>query len=421
MDATTKAFSLKDFINVPGKNFFEAAEYFQKFIDQMDEDGIRGYGIQSVNRIGSHMSVIDPYSDVPKDVVSFVGNDYLGYSQHPATKQAAIDAIIKYGTGANAAPMIGGLLDLHRELEKKIARFVSCDDALIYTSGFIANWGTLFTLLNKADVVLMDVHVHASIIDGRYATNFRSLLHNDPDYLEQVLKEVKDKYTTKLVITEGVFSQDGDLANLPEYVRICKKYGAFLYVDDAHGIGVMGKNGHGTIEHYGLEGQVDIVVGTFSKSTGSVGGFVAGSNKLIQYLKHCARASVFSSAQVPSVTASTIKALELIDQEPQTRAKLWENVQYLRNNLIELGFDIGHSQSAITPLMIRDDYKVKKAARMLLESGVFTIPIIYPGVKSKESRIRILMMATHTKEDIDKLIAGIIKVDKELNIKSNLN
>lgn len=412
-----KFYTLKDFINLPNKDIFETADYFQEFIGQLDRENIRGYGLQSVNGIGTQMTVIDHYSEMPRQTVSFVGNDYLGLSKHPSTIEAGIKAMNKYGTGACASPIIGGYLDIHRQLEKEIASFVSCEDALIYSAGFGANCGTLLALLNKPDIALMDMYIHASVIDGLYATNVKTLRHNDPDYLNRTLSEVKDKYRTKLVIVDGVYSQDGDIVPLPEYLDICRRHGAYLMVDDAHGIGVMGKTGRGTIEHFGLEGKVDIVTGTFSKSFGAVGGFVASTHNLIQYLKFYSRASTFSAAPAPSVTASVLKAIELIDLEPERRLYLWRNVEYLKNRLLEMGFDIGHSQSPIIPLMVRDDYKVKKAARLLLECGIYVIPIIYPGVKSKESRLRISILATHTLADLDKLTDALVKVDKLVKIR----
>jgi glycine C-acetyltransferase len=412
-----KFYTLKDFINLPNQDIFETADYFQEFIGQLDRENIRGYGLQSVNGIGTQMTVIDHYSKMPRQTISFVGNDYLGLSKHPSTIEAGIKAMNKYGTGACASPIIGGYLDIHRQLEKGIASFVSCEDALIYSAGFGANCGTLLALLNKGDIALMDMYIHASVIDGLYATNVKTLRHNDPDYLNRTLLEVKDKCRTKLVIVDGVYSQDGDIAPLPEYLDICRRHGAYLMVDDAHGIGVMGKTGRGTIEHFGLEGKVDIVTGTFSKSFGAVGGFVASTHNLIQYLKFYSRASTFSAAPAPSVTASVLKAIELIDLEPERRLNLWRNVQYLKDRLLEIGFDIGHSQSPIIPLMVRDDYKVKKAARLLLESGIYVIPIIYPGVKSKESRLRISILAMHTLADLDKLTDALVKVDKLIKIR----
>ncbi len=412
-----KYYTLKDFIDLPDKDIFQSADYFQEFISQLDRDNIRGYGLQSLDGIGSQMTIIDHYSDVPKHTISFVGNDYLGLSKHPAAIHAGIEAMTKYGTGACASPIIGGYLDLHHQLEKEIASFVSCDDALIYSAGFGANCGTLLALLKKKDIALMDLYVHASVIDGLYTTNVKTLKHNDPDYLDCTLESLKDKYLTKLVIVDGVYSQDGDIAPLPEYLDICHKHGAYLMVDDAHGIGVMGNVGRGTIQHFGLEGKVDIVTGTFSKSFGAVGGFVASSYNLIQYLKYYSRSSTFSAAPAPAVAASVLKAIELIDIEPQRRQNLWRNVEYVKERLRNKGFDIGNSESPIIPVMVRDDYKVKKAARLLLESGIYVIPIIYPGVRSKESRLRISILATHTLEDLDKLIDALLLVDKSVRIR----
>jgi glycine C-acetyltransferase len=413
-----KTFSLHDFVSLPGKTFDETADEFLKgFIAQMDEEMIKPYGILSSTSIGAKMTIKDHYSDSYRDTISFVGNAYLGMNTHPSTIEAAKRAIDKYGTGACASPIIGGSLDIHRKLEQSLAEFVSCEDALIYATGYAANCGTLLALLNKADIALVDMYVHASIFDGLYTTNTKLLKHNDLEYLEKTLIEVKDKYTTKLVIVDGVYSQGGDLSPLPDILKICKKYGAFLFVDDAHGIGVMGNNGRGTIEYYDLLGQINVVTGTFSKSFGAVGGFVAGSHKLIQYLKFYSRASTFSAAPVPSVTASVLEAIEVIKREPERRMILWQNTMYLKNKLLELGFDIGNSDSPIVPVMIYDEMKAKQVARLLLDRGIYTMPIIYPGVKRNNARLRITVLATHTIRDLDRLINALIEVFNIMNIR----
>ena len=412
-----KIYSLKDFAFIDDKDMYETADSFQNFIDQMDFKKQRIYGIQSFNGIGPHMKIMDNYSNETKEAISFVGNDYLGLSRHPFTVQAGIQALEKYGTGACAAPMLGGYLNIHYELEQKIAAFNTCEDALIYSSGFGANFGTLQALLKKTDIALIDMFVHASVIDGLINTNIKMLKHNDLDYLEFALKSAKDSYKTKLVIVDGVYSQDGDLAPLPGILEICRKHGAYLMIDDAHGIGVFGKSGRGVVEHFGLEGQIDIITGTFSKSFGAVGGFVASSKKLIQYLKYYSRTSTYSAAITPQATASVLKAIDLIDLETERRSKIWNNVNYLKNRLTQLGFDFGHTESPIFPIMIRDDFKVKEASKIFMDNNIFTIPIIYPGVKSKESRLRVSLSANHTIMDLDRFIEVLCLVDNQIHIR----
>jgi glycine C-acetyltransferase len=411
-------FSLHDFLSISGKTVFQTADEFYKgFIAPMDNKRIKPYGIQSTTGTGAKMTIRDHYGNNLRDTVSFVANVYLGLNSHPAIIKAAKDAIDKYGTGACASPIIGGLLDIHRELEQALAKFVSCEDALIYATGYAANCGTLLAILNKSDIALVDMYVHASVYDGLYNTNTKVLKHNDLEYLEKTLIEVENKYTTKLVIVDGVYSQGGDISPIPDILKLCQKYGAFLFVDDAHGIGVMGDTGRGTVEHFGLLGKVDIITGTFSKSFGAIGGFVAGSSKLIQYLKFYSRASTFSAAPVPSVTASVLEAIKVIKREPERRIMLWQNTMYLKTHLLELGFNIGNSQFPIVPVMIYDEMKAKQVARLLLERGIYTMPIIYPGVRRNDARLRITVLATHTIQDIDRLVNGLIEVDKIIKIR----
>lgn len=352
-------------------------------------------------------------------VISFIANDYLGLSQREETKQAGIDAIKKYGTGACAAQVIGGYLDIHQQLEQEIASFVGQEEAILFSSGFGANAGILRALLGQNDIALIDPYIHTSAMAGLKGTNIKRIGHNDLEYLEKVLKEVKGQYQTKLVIIDGVYSQDGDLSLLPEIITLCKTYEAMLMLDDAHGIGVMGANGRGTAEYYNCLGQIDIITGTFSKSFGCVGGFAAASKKIIQYLKFYADSNVFSAASTPQVTASILKALEIIKKEPQIRTKLWENTNYLRKRLKEEGFDIGKSVSPIFPIMIRDNKKVYEIAKMLQEKGIFTIGIVYPAVRTKEARLRVSVLATHEHEQLDALINALNDINKDIKIKRN--
>lgn len=329
--------SLKDFELSYGKNAIERANDFQQYIEQLNDFGCKSYWITSHTGIGSTMAI----EGFNEPVIAFISNDYLGMSQREETKQAGIDAIKKYGTGACAAQVIGGYLDIHQQLEKEIASFVGQEEAILFSSGFGANAGILRALLGQNDIALIDPYIHTSAMAGLKGTNIKRIGHNDLEYLEKVLKEVKGQYQTKLVIIDGVYSQDGDLSLLPEIITLCKTYETMLMLDDAHGIGVMGANGRGTAEYYNCLGQIDIITGTFSKSFGCVGGFAAASKKIIQYLKFYADSNVFSAAPTPQVTASILKALEIIKKEPQIRTKLWENTNYLRKRLKEEGFDIG--------------------------------------------------------------------------------
>lgn len=408
-----KIYSLKDFELSYEKSAIERAEDFQMYINQLNDFGCKSYWIASHTGIGATMN-IEGYD---KPIVSFIANDYLGMSQREETIQSGIEALKKYGTGACAAQVIGGYLDIHKQQEEEIANFVGQEDALLFSSGFGANAGVLRALLGKNDIALTDPFIHTSTLAGLHETNIKRIGHNDLEYLEKTLKEVRDKYQTKLVIIDGVYSQDGDLSMLPEIIALCKTYDAMLMVDDAHGIGVMGENGKGTVEHFNCLEQVDIITGTFSKSFGGVGGFVAASKKLIQYLRFYADSNVFSAALTPQVTASVLKALELIKTKPEIRQKLWNNTNYLRKELTKRGFDIGKSVSPIFPIMVRDNKKVYQIAKMLQERGIFTIAIVYPAVRTKEARLRVSVLSTHEKEHLDSLVNALEEINKIIPIK----
>lgn len=345
---------------------------------------------------------------------SYISNDYLGMSQCKETIEAGINALMKYGTGACAAQPIGGYLDIHRQLEKEIADFVGQEDAILFSSGFGANAGLLRAILGKNDIAYIDSYIHTSAMSGLIRTNTKHIGHNDIEYLDMILDKEKDKYQTRLVIVDGVYSQNGDLSKLPEYISVCKKHNCLLMVDDAHGIGVMGNNGRGTAEHYNCMGQVDIITGTFSKSFGCVGGFVAASSKLIQYLRYYADSNVFSAAITPQVTCSVLKALELIKTQPSIREKLWNNVNFLRNGLLDSKFDIGTSVSPIFPLMVRDNEKVYRIADMLQKKRIFASGIVYPAVRTKEARIRISILASHEIAQLKHLIRSLKEIRNEI-------
>lgn len=409
----TKNYSLKDFqLNNLSISALDRIKEFQSYIDQQSELGCDSYWIESYSAIGSRMR-ISKYANV----IAFVSNDYLGMSQREETKAAAREAIDKYGTGACAAQVIGGYLDIHKLLEQEIAEFVGQESALLFSSGFGANSGILGSLLGKDDLAIIDPYVHTSVMAGLQSTNIKRFIHNDIDSLEYLIKREKGNYKTIMVIIDGVYSQDGDLANLPGIINVCKKNDVILMMDDAHGIGVMGDNGRGTSEHFNCLGEIDIITGTFSKSFGAVGGFVAASKKMIQYLKYYADTNIFSAAITPQVTASVLAALKIIKREPEIREKLWSNVKLLREKLNEYGFDIGKSVSPIFPIMVRDNKKVYEVSKLLREMGIFTIGIVYPAVRMKEARLRVNVLATHTQEDIIKLVNGLIELDRMLKLK----
>ncbi len=408
----TKIYTPRDFLDIPDKNMYQSAEHFQLFIDQMDSLKSNAFDIISTTSIGSQMNVVDRYNDKILETISFVSNNYLGMNQHPEVVKAAQNAIVSYGAGSCASPIIGGATNKHRELEQKLAKLHDQDDAILFSSGYSANIGVFQLLLNKMDLAIVDMFVHASIHDGLIKTNVKLFKHNDPEYLESVLKRVKGKYRNIAVIVDGVYSQDGDLSRLSEIADVAEQFGAYMFVDDAHGVGVFGKEGKGTVNHFGVENKVDMITGTLSKSMGTGGGYAAGKKQLVQYLKYLSRANTFSASVIPSAVAAASKAIDLFTEEPEIRERLWENTRYIKKQLVESGFDIGQSESPIIPVMVRDDEKTKVIARKLLENGIYIIPATYPAVKLKDSRLRLNITAQHTIEDLDIFCDKLLTINK---------
>lgn len=352
-----------------------------------------------------------------KDVLMFGSNSYLGLTIHPKLKEASKKAIDKYGSGCAGSRFLNGTLDLHLELERRLAKFVEKDGALVFSTGFQVNLGVLSSLTGRHDYIIIDDLDHACIIDGA-RLSFSKVLkyrHNDMHSLEKVLQKCEPD-RIKLIAIDGVFSMEGDLAKLPEIVRLAEKYKANIMVDDAHGLGVVGRNGRGTADHFGLTDKVDLIMGTFSKSLASIGGFIAADADTINYLKHNARSLIFSASIAPANAASVIAALDLMEEEPERLQKLWDNTHYSMKLLKEAGFDTGHSETPIIPIFIRDDFKTFNITKMLLEEGVFVNPVVSPAVASSSSLLRFSLMATHSFAQIEEAIDKIKKCAKKLGI-----
>jgi 8-amino-7-oxononanoate synthase len=343
-------------------------------------------------------------------------NNYLGLTNHPKVKEAAIDAIRKYGTGCAGSRFLNGTLDIHVRLEEKLARFMRKEAALIFSTGFQVNLGVISALVGKDDVVIIDKMDHASIIDGCRLSfgGIRKFRHNDMSELERVMKEYED--TDKLIVVDGVFSMEGDIANLPKIVALSKKYGARIMVDDAHGIGVLGKTGRGTAEHFGLEDEVDLVMGTYSKSLASIGGFISGSADVIHYIKHVARPLIFSASPPPASVASVSAAIDIIENEPERRAQLWKNTAKMLNGFKSLGFQVGRSQTPVIPVMVGEDEKAFIMGMMLEEEGVFANVAVTPAVPNGMALIRTSYMATHTDEHLDLVLKAFEKTGRKLGL-----
>jgi len=352
-----------------------------------------------------------------EEKVMIGSNNYLGLTHHPKVVDAAKKALEEYGTGRTGSRFLNGTLYIHEEFEKELAEFTGKDAALIFATGFLANLGTISTLLNKRDMVIVDRLDHASIIDGcrLSGATIRRYKHNDMDELREILKSIPDN-VGKLVIVDGVFSMEGDIASLPDICKIVREYGARLMVDDAHSIGVLGPKGNGTAAHFDLVDQVDITMGTFSKSFGAIGGFIAADKEVIDYIKHNSRSMIFTASLPPSVVASTRAALEIIKSEPQRRQRLWEIGDYMRKEFKRMGFDTGTSETPVVPVVIGDNMKTFLFWKTLFEEGVYTNAVIYPAVPSKSARLRTSYIATHTQEQLDFVLDKFHTIGKNLGV-----
>lgn len=411
----TKA-SFKEFEKINDFDAFQRAAYFQEFTDYMVEKDQMNFRFIT-NGSGPQTMVKSVFNDQPKNCISLVSNDYLNFTQHPKVKAAAIAGIEKYGTGAGASPLIGGHHEYHVALENKLSSFFGRDEgsSIVFTTGYTANSASLLALLKQEDCAIVDMAVHASVYEGLLDTNIKRFPHNSMVHLERALADAQSKYLTRLVIVDGVYSQDGDLAYLDDIYRLTKSYGGYLMVDDAHGIGVLGDKGRGCIEVAGLLDKVDIIAGTLSKAFGHIGGFIVASPEIINYLRYQSRQQVFSSTSTPA-SYGLVKALDLIDEEPKWRIKLSENVAYYKKGLRDLKLNIGTTESAIVPIKIGDPHKTAMAARMLFDAGVYANCIVYPGVSRKDARIRTSLMATHTKDHLNKVLNAFEYVNQKLKI-----
>jgi glycine C-acetyltransferase len=356
-----------------------------------------------------------------REVINLSSNNYLGLATHPRMIEAAAKAAQEFGAGSGAVRTIAGTMDMHVELEKKIAAFKHTEASLVFQSGFTANAGTVAAVLGKEDVIVSDELNHASIIDGCRLSRaaIKVFPHGDIDTLKQLLDEtdaVRDAGHHVLVVTDGVFSMDGDIAKLPEIVRAAKDHGAITMVDDAHASGVLGRNGRGTVDHFDLHGQVDIQVGTLSKAIGVLGGYVAGSRTLIDYLICRGRPILFSTSHPPAVTAACMEAFDILVEEPEIIDKLWENTRFFKKGLEDLGFDTGISQTPITPVIVGEGALAMKLSDRLFEEGVFAQALAFPTVPRGKARVRTIVMATHTQEDLGIALQAFEKVGKELGI-----
>jgi glycine C-acetyltransferase len=358
-----------------------------------------------------------------RKVINLASNNYLGLCDHPKLREAAIAATQKYGVGSGAVRTIAGTMRIHMELEEKIAAFKGVEACVVFQSGFTANAGTVSSILGKEDFILSDELNHASIIDGARLSRakIKVFRHKDVSHAEELLKEVQNEPGRKLVITDGVFSMDGDIGPVKELAELCEKYGAIMMVDDAHASGVLGRNGRGSVDHFGCTQKVDVQVGTLSKAIGSLGGYVCGSRDLIDYLYHRARPFLFSTSHPPSVAASCMAAFDILESEPERIERLWSNTKYFQEQLASAGFDIGgkttpKSETPITPVIVGDGRKTMDFSRALFEKGLMATGIAFPTVPEGKARVRCIMTSEHTKTQIDRSLEILTETAKEMGI-----
>ena len=352
-----------------------------------------------------------------KKVLMFGSNCYTGLVNDPRIKEAAIEAVRKYGTGLAGSPFLNGTIDLHKTLEHRIAEYIGKEDVMIYSTGFEVNLGVVSCLTGREDYILWDEQDHASIIEGRrlsFSQQFK-YKHNDMESLEKQLQRcAPDK--VKLIVTDGVFSMEGDVANIPEIVRLAKQYNAAVMVDEAHAIGVFGKGGRGTVNHFGLTDDVDLVMGTFSKSFASLGGFIATDKEITNFLRHHSRSYIFTASITPASTAAALKAIDIMEQEPERQEHLWENTHFALEGFRNMGIEIGNTSTPIIPLFVRDDYKTYHITRDLLDEGIFVNPVVSPAVAPQDTLIRFSLMATHTREQVTTALEKIQKVFRKYEL-----
>ena len=363
-----------------------------------------GYYLYGLPMQGAPKTLVDVRNtktgEIHRDLLNFASYNYLGLSYRPEVKEAVIEATHLYGNGASGSPILSGSMEVHHELAERLAAFKGKEAVLLFPTGYSANVGVIAGLMRSGDLIVADQYAHASVVDGMILSkaNSRFFRHNKVEDLERKLKRFDGK---KLVIVEGVYSMDGDIARLPEIVEVCKRYGARVLIDEAHSTFVYGETGRGVAEHFELDDEVDIHIGTFSKSLGGQGGFVAGSQSLIDYLRGFSRSRFFSCGLSPVVTAGILKALELFEAEPELRQRLWSNVKYMHELLNQAGVPVGESESQVVPILVRDDARVWEIGEALLHEGIYLNPVIYPAVPKHKSRFRLSISAAHSREELE--------------------
>jgi glycine C-acetyltransferase len=353
-----------------------------------------------------------------RDVINLASNNYLGLAAHPRLKEVAAEAAREFGAGSGAVRTIAGTMSLHRELERRFAAFKGAEASIMFQSGFTANSGTVAAILSREDVIVSDQLNHASLIDGARLSRaeIKVFPHKDVAAADRLLEETKAPGRRQLLITDGVFSMDGDIAPLPDLVEVAERHEAIMMIDDAHASGVLGRNGRGTVDHFGLHGRVDVQVGTLSKAIGVLGGFIAGPQHLIDWLVNRGRPFLFSTSVPPAVAAACIAALDILEREPERVERLWARTRFFKRGLEDLGFDTGQSQTPITPVIAGDDRAAQDLSRLLWEEGVFTPAIVYPTVARGQARVRTIVTSEHLEDDLKEALEAFERVGRKLGL-----
>jgi len=410
------AYDYSNFYSTSGNDLFDVLEPFGQWWDEVRPRGYYQYELPIHSAPSTRVDVKDTKAGIlRKGLINFASYNYLGLSYRPEVKEAIKAAVDQYGAGSSGSPILSGTTALLGELEEKIARFKGKEATLVFPTGYSANVGLIAGLMRSGDLIVADQFAHASVVDGMILSKAHSRFfrHNRAEDLDRKLKDFEGK---KLVVVEGVYSMDGDLAALPEIVEVAKARGARILIDEAHSTFLFGEHGRGVAEHFGLDDEIDIHLGTFSKSLGGQGGFVAGSRALMDYLRGFSRSRFFSCALAPPVVAGLIAALELVEREPQLRKQLWDNVAFMQKRLRDAGVDIGDCQSQVVPIMIRNDATIFGIGEQLLQEGVFINPVKYPAVGKHKSRFRMSISAAHSTDDLDEGAEIIVRVLKRNGI-----
>ncbi|MCJ7679529.1 MAG: aminotransferase class I/II-fold pyridoxal phosphate-dependent enzyme [Candidatus Aminicenantes bacterium] len=407
-------YTLNDFGEYRGDDLFEVTEYFWEYVQEGMRRKYMVYGHPMMSSPKTEFEVFDRNAGSVRTFLNFCSYNYLGSSYHPEVIKAVQEAVEFYGTGAVSAPLLSGYSHPLYELEQEMARIKGKEAAIAFSTGYGTNVGILSALLRPGDIAVLDILSHASIYDGvrLSGADIKVFAHNSPKNLEKVLKNLPHKRA--IVCVEGVYSMDGDLANLPEIIPICKRYGVKTLVDEAHASLVFGERGGGVAEHFGLEDQVDISIGTFSKSFGAIGGFAAGTEKVMNFCRIFSRAYLFSCAMAPHTAAGILKVIELFKKDPSTRDKLWENTRYMWKALTDAGLDIADTKSQVIPVMVGSDIRLREISKRLLEKGLYTGIVTFPAVSKNKTRLRLSVSSAHTKEQMDRCVTLIREVFDEM-------